>query len=65
MLALLKQQGGGVKGMSKGSPVNEEVPPLLEAGGKIEVCQPFALMLISWYYLVNICFAYINTFQII
>ncbi|KAJ9695860.1 hypothetical protein PVL29_011036 [Vitis rotundifolia] len=35
--ALLKQQGVGVKGMSKGSPVNEEVPPLLEAGGKIEV----------------------------
>ncbi|KAL6336721.1 hypothetical protein AAG906_036035 [Vitis piasezkii] len=35
--ALLKQQGVGVKGMLKGSPVNEEVPPLLEAGGKIEV----------------------------
>lgn len=39
IVALLKQQGVGVKGMSKGSPVNEEVPPLLEAGGKIEVCQ--------------------------
>ncbi|KAL6987152.1 Villin-2 [Sarracenia purpurea var. burkii] len=35
--ALLKQQGVGVKGMSKGAPVNEEVPPLLEGGGKIEV----------------------------
>ncbi|XP_031398722.1 villin-3 isoform X2 [Punica granatum] len=35
--ALLKQQGGGVKGMTKGSPVNEEVPPLLEGGGKMEV----------------------------
>ncbi|XP_057467993.1 villin-2-like [Actinidia eriantha] len=35
--ALLKQQGVGVKGMTKGVPVNEEVPPLLEGGGKIEV----------------------------
>ncbi|XP_010922147.1 villin-2 [Elaeis guineensis] len=35
--ALLKQQGVDVKGMSKGSPVNEEVPPLLQGGGKIEV----------------------------
>ncbi|XP_052175214.1 villin-3-like isoform X2 [Diospyros lotus] len=35
--ALLKQQGGGVKGMTKGAPVIEEVPPLLEGGGKIEV----------------------------
>ncbi|GFZ09352.1 villin 3 [Actinidia rufa] len=36
--ALLKQQGVGVKGMTKGAMVNEEVPPLLEGGGKIE-CQ--------------------------
>ena len=36
-IALLKQQGVGVKGMTKGAPVNEEVPPLLEGGGKIEV----------------------------
>ncbi|XP_017977028.1 PREDICTED: villin-2 isoform X2 [Theobroma cacao] len=35
--ALLKQQGVGVKGMSKSAPVNEEVPPLLEGGGKMEV----------------------------
>lgn len=35
--ALLKQQGVGVKGMTKSSPVNEEVPPLLEGGGKLEV----------------------------
>ncbi|XVF56156.1 hypothetical protein PTKIN_Ptkin06aG0094500 [Pterospermum kingtungense] len=35
--ALLKQQGGGVKGMGKSAPVNEEVPPLLEGGGKMEV----------------------------
>ncbi|CAK9182409.1 unnamed protein product [Ilex paraguariensis] len=35
--ALLKQQGVGVKGVAKGAPVNEEVPPLLEGGGKIEV----------------------------
>ncbi|XP_047315379.1 villin-2-like isoform X3 [Impatiens glandulifera] len=35
--ALLKQQGGGVKGMTKAAPVNEEVLPLLEGGGKIEV----------------------------
>lgn len=35
--ALLKQQGAGVKGMTKSTPVNEEVPPLLEAGGKVEV----------------------------
>ncbi|KAM7524502.1 hypothetical protein LguiA_014404 [Lonicera macranthoides] len=35
--ALLKQQGVGVKGVAKGTPVNEEVPPLLEEGGKIEV----------------------------
>ncbi|XVE95939.1 hypothetical protein REPUB_Repub02eG0178700 [Reevesia pubescens] len=35
--ALLKQQGVGVKGMSKSALVNEEVPPLLEGGGKMEV----------------------------
>ncbi|KAL4272911.1 hypothetical protein GQ457_13G011210 [Hibiscus cannabinus] len=35
--ALLKQQGVGVKGMSKSTPVNEEIPPLLEGGGKMEV----------------------------
>ncbi|XP_072960846.1 villin-2 [Typha angustifolia] len=35
--ALLKQQGVDVKGVSKGSPVNEEVPPLLEGGGKLQV----------------------------
>ncbi|GKU89863.1 hypothetical protein SLEP1_g3942 [Rubroshorea leprosula] len=35
--ALLKQQGVGIKGMTKSTPVNEEVPPLLEGGGKIEV----------------------------
>ncbi|KAF2307946.1 hypothetical protein GH714_033635 [Hevea brasiliensis] len=35
--ALLKQQGVGVKGMAKSAPVNEEVPPLLEGGGKMEV----------------------------
>ncbi|XP_073276000.1 villin-3-like [Primulina huaijiensis] len=35
--ALLKQQGASTKGTSKSTPVNEEVPPLLEGGGKIEV----------------------------
>ncbi|CAN4089904.1 unnamed protein product [Withania somnifera] len=35
--ALLKQQGAGVKGNSKSAPVIEEVPPLLEEGGKLEV----------------------------
>ncbi|XP_039022972.1 villin-2-like isoform X1 [Hibiscus syriacus] len=35
--ALLKQQGAGVKGMTKSAPVNEEVPPLLEGSGKMEV----------------------------
>ncbi|KAL8140819.1 hypothetical protein V2J09_006840 [Rumex salicifolius] len=35
--ALLKQKGAGVKCATKGAPVNEEVPPLLVAGGKIEV----------------------------
>lgn len=35
--ALLKQQGVGIKGMTKGAPINEEVPPLLEGGGKTEV----------------------------
>uniref|UniRef100_A0A803P6W3 Gelsolin-like domain-containing protein n=1 Tax=Cannabis sativa TaxID=3483 RepID=A0A803P6W3_CANSA len=34
--ALLKQQGVGVKGMTKSAPVSEEVPPLLEGGGKME-----------------------------
>ena len=37
LLALLKQQGVGLKGMTKSTPVNEEVPPLLEGGGKMEV----------------------------
>ncbi|KAL0544138.1 hypothetical protein IC582_019250 [Cucumis melo] len=35
--ALLKQQGVGIKGMSKNTQANEEVPPLLEGGGKLEV----------------------------
>lgn len=35
--ALLKQQGIGLKGIAKGAPVNEEVPPLLEQGGRMEV----------------------------
>ncbi|CAH9134948.1 unnamed protein product [Cuscuta epithymum] len=35
--ALLKQQGVGIKGAGKSDSVNEEVPPLLEAGGRIEV----------------------------
>nr|CAB3495896.1 unnamed protein product [Digitaria exilis] len=36
--ALLKQKGVDVKGISKSSaPVNEEVPPLLDGGGKLEV----------------------------
>ncbi|XP_022967706.1 villin-2-like [Cucurbita maxima] len=35
--ALLKQQGVGIKGMSKSTQVNEDVPPLLEGGGKMEV----------------------------
>ncbi|XP_073221965.1 villin-3-like isoform X2 [Cicer arietinum] len=35
--ALLKQQGMGVKGATKSAPVNEEIPPLLEGGGKLEV----------------------------
>ncbi|KAK1366196.1 HP domain-containing protein [Heracleum sosnowskyi] len=35
--ALLKQQGVGLKGASKSSPANEEIPPLLEGGGKTEV----------------------------
>jgi hypothetical protein len=35
---LLKQQGVDAKGAAKSStPVNEEVPPLLEGGGKLEV----------------------------
>ncbi|RLN40918.1 villin-3-like [Panicum miliaceum] len=36
--ALLKQKGVDVKGISKSSaPVNDEVPPLLDGGGKLEV----------------------------
>ncbi|TYK25445.1 villin-3 [Cucumis melo var. makuwa] len=35
--ALLKQQGLGLKGLTKSTPANEEVPPLLEGGGKMEV----------------------------
>ncbi|AQK98155.1 Villin-2 [Zea mays] len=36
--ALLKQQGVDLKGAAKSTtPVNEEVPPLLEGGGKLEV----------------------------
>ncbi|XP_019166090.1 PREDICTED: villin-2-like [Ipomoea nil] len=35
--ALLKQQGVGIKAASKTVTVNEEVPPLLEGGGKLEV----------------------------
>lgn len=37
-VALLKQKGVDVKGISKSSaPVNDEVPPLLDGGGKLEV----------------------------
>ncbi|KAL4205132.1 hypothetical protein AMTRI_Chr01g135740 [Amborella trichopoda] len=35
--ALLKQQGVDIKGIGKGSQVNEDVPPLLEGTGKLEV----------------------------
>ncbi|XP_039047369.1 villin-2-like [Hibiscus syriacus] len=35
--ALLKQRGVAVKGVTKSAPVNEEVPPLLEGDGKMEV----------------------------
>ncbi|RWR95385.1 villin-2 [Cinnamomum micranthum f. kanehirae] len=35
--AMLKQQGVDVKGIMKGGSANEEVPHLLEGGGKIEV----------------------------
>ncbi|RZC83466.1 hypothetical protein C5167_046252 [Papaver somniferum] len=35
--ALLKQQALGAKGTAKTTAVNEEVPPLLENGGKLEV----------------------------
>ncbi|XP_004513861.1 villin-3-like [Cicer arietinum] len=35
--ALLKQKGMGVKGMTKSTPANDEIPPLLEIGGKMEV----------------------------
>ncbi|KAI7747483.1 hypothetical protein M8C21_025899 [Ambrosia artemisiifolia] len=35
--ALLKQQGVGLKGLAKSSTITEEVPPLLEENGKIEV----------------------------
>ncbi|RZC78995.1 hypothetical protein C5167_003267 [Papaver somniferum] len=35
--ALLKQQALGAKGTAKATAVNEEVPPLLENGGKLEV----------------------------
>ncbi|XP_077218177.1 villin-2-like [Tasmannia lanceolata] len=35
--AMLKQQGVDVKGITKGAPINEDIPPLLEVGGKIEV----------------------------
>ncbi|KAJ1695673.1 hypothetical protein LUZ63_012371 [Rhynchospora breviuscula] len=35
--ALLKQQGLSTKGASKGPAINEEAPPLLEGGGKLEV----------------------------
>jgi hypothetical protein len=50
LLALLKQQGVDVKGAAKSStPVNEEVPPLLEGGGKLEVllilCPTFGVTL--------------------
>lgn len=34
---MLKQQGVDVKGMTKGSQMTDEIPPLLESGGKLEV----------------------------
>ena len=45
-VALLKQQGIDIKGLSKGSPLNDEVPPLLEGGGKLEVLFIFFSLLI-------------------
>uniref|UniRef100_A0A2N9FPR1 Gelsolin-like domain-containing protein n=1 Tax=Fagus sylvatica TaxID=28930 RepID=A0A2N9FPR1_FAGSY len=35
--ALLKQQGVGVKDMTKSVPVNKEVPPLFDRGGEMKV----------------------------
>jgi hypothetical protein len=37
MTALLKQQGLNTKGIFKGSPVKEELPPLPNLSGKLEV----------------------------
>jgi len=48
--ALLKQKGVDVKGITKTSaPVNDEVPPLLDGGGKLEV----SLNLVTFSYQVQ------------
>ena len=38
---MLKQQGVNVKGLLKGTPTKEEIPPLFDNNGKLEVIYPF------------------------
>ena len=41
LTAMLKQQGVNVKGLLKGTPTKEEIPPLFDKNGKLEVIYPF------------------------
>lgn len=52
LIALLKQQGVGIKGMNKSTPTNEAVPPLLEGGGKMEVYLIINFVFTSGKYLI-------------
>ena len=38
---MLKQQGVNVKGLLKGTPTKEEIPPIFDNSGKLEVIYPF------------------------
>ena len=37
LTAMLKQQGVNVKGLLKGAPTKDEMPPLFDKSGKLEV----------------------------
>lgn len=52
LIALLKQQGVGIKGMNKSTTTNEAVPPLLEGGGKMEVYLIINFVFTSGKYLI-------------
>ena len=54
MAAMLKQQGVNVKGLLKGAPTKEEVPPLFDHNGKLEVILPSTSFVTLFHFIIVI-----------